>query len=181
VQRQLQITSRDFPLSEATEAQIRQRAEALESFYGRLTGCHVVIEAPVRHHHKGGPFNVRIDLRVPRRELSVNRQNAEDLAGAIRDAFDAACRQLEDYVRELRGDVKAHDHAPVARVTRIFPEEGYGFLETADGREIYFHRNSVLDGHFDGLQEGARVRFVEEMGEKGSQASTVAILHGGKR
>lgn len=163
------------------EAQVRERAEALESYWDRITGCHVVIEAPtVRHHRKGGPFNVRIDLKVPGSELSVNRQDAADLAIAIRDAFDAARRQIEDRLREMRREVKAHEQPPLARVARIFEREGYGFLETADGREIYFHRNSVIGNHFDRLRPGIEVRFAEEMGENGPQASTVAVT-GGKR
>lgn len=181
MQRPLQITSRDFPLTEAIEAQIRERADALESYWDRITGCHVVIEAPaVRHHRKGGPFNVRIDLKVPGSELSVNRQNAEDLAIAVRDAFDAARRQMEDRLRELRHDVKAHEPPPLAKVAKIFAREGYGFLETADEREIYFHRNSVVGNQFDRLKPGVEVRFAEEMGENGPQASTVAVV-GGKR
>lgn len=181
MQRPLQITSRDFELTPAIEAEIRERAEKLEAYFDRITGCHVIVEAPaVGHHRKGGPFNVRIDMVVPRAELTVTKQGAEDLSVAIRDAFDAARRRLEDHVREIRGDVKAHEALPVARVARLFANEGYGFLETPDGREIYFHRNSVLEGQFDDLRPGVEVRFNEEMGDKGPQASTVAIL-GGKR
>ncbi|HSR57470.1 MAG TPA: HPF/RaiA family ribosome-associated protein [Candidatus Binataceae bacterium] len=180
MQRQLQITARDFVITEAIELQVRERARALESYFDRLTGCRVVLEAPAVHHHrKGGPFNVRIDLRVPGNELSVNRQNAEDLSIAVRDAFDAARRVLEDYVRELRHDVKTHEH-PLAKIARVFIEEGYGFIETADGREVYFHRNSVLGNRFEHLKPGVAVRYAEEMGENGPQASTIAVV-GGKR
>ncbi len=178
MQRPLQITSRDFALTPAIEADIRERAEKLESYFDRITGCHVIIEAPVGHHRKGGPFSVRIDLKLPRAELTATRQDAEDLAIAIRDAFDAIRRRLEDHVREMRGAVKAHQGFATARVAKL--NDGYGFLETPDGREIYFHRNSVLDGHFEDLTAGTEVRFVEEAGEKGPQASTVAIV-GGKR
>lgn len=180
MQQPLQITSRDFELTPAIEAEIRERAAKLDTYYNRITGCHVIVDAPVGHHRKGGPFSVRIDMTVPRAELTVTRQGAEDLSVAIRDAFDAARRRLEDHVREIRGDTKVHETMPVARVARLFINEGYGFLETPDGREIYFHYNSVLDGHFEDLRPGTEVRFVEEMGEKGPQASTVAIL-GGKR
>lgn len=180
MQRPLQITSRDFDLTPAIDAEIRERAEKLETYYDRITGCHVIVEAPVGHHRKGGPFNVRIDMVVPRAELTVTRQGAEELSVAIRDAFDAARRRLEDHVREIRGDVKAHETQPVARVARLFANEGYGFLETADGREVYFHRNSVLEGHFDDLRPGVEVRFTEEMGDEGPQASTVTVA-GGKR
>lgn len=180
MQRPLQITSRDFELTPAIEAEIRERAEKLERYFDRITGCHVIVEAPVGHHSKGGPFSVRIDLKLPHAELTATRQNAEDLAVAVRDAFDAIRRRLEDHARELRGAVKTHEPLATAYVSKLFISDGYGFLETPDGREIYFHRNSVLDGHFEDLTPGTEVRFAEEMGEQGPQASTVAIL-GGKR
>ncbi|MBI4642020.1 MAG: HPF/RaiA family ribosome-associated protein, partial [Candidatus Tectomicrobia bacterium] len=123
-----------------------------------------------------GPYTVRIDLTVPGAELVVDRQEDADLYVAIRDAFHAARRRLEDYARRQRGTVKVHEAAPYARVSKLFPEEDYGFLETPNGREIYFHRNSVLHPGFNRLQIGTEVRFAEEQGEKGPQASTVAIL-----
>jgi|SRR5271163_1695590 len=108
MERPLQITSRDFVLTDAMRALIEERVQALEQYYERLTGCHIVIEAPVHHHRHGGPFSVQIDLRTPGAELAVTKQHADDLAVAIREAFDAARRQLEDHLRELRGDVKPH-------------------------------------------------------------------------
>lgn len=176
MQRPLQITLRDVSPSEAVEAYIRERANKLDLFYDRIIGCRVVVDAPVRHHRKGGPYTVRIDLTVPGDKLVVNRQAAEDLYVAIRDAFDVARRQLKDYVRRQRGAVKTHEASPHARVSSLFPAEGYGFLKTPEGREIYFHRNSVLDGGFDRLAVGAEVRFAEEQGEEGPQASTVTIV-----
>jgi len=172
----LQVTLRDVSPSEAVEGYIRERAAKLDAFYDRIMGCRVVVEAPVRHHRKGGPFKVRIDLTVPGDELVVNRQSDEDLYVAIRDAFDAMRRRLEDYARRQRGSVKAHEAPPHARVSKLFPEEGYGFLETPDGSEIYFHRNSVLGAGFDRLEVGTEVRFVEELGEQGPQASTVTVV-----
>ncbi len=80
---------------------------------------------------------------------------------------------MQDYVRRSRGFTKGHVGQPHAKVSKLFPQEGYGFLETPDGREIYFHRHSVLDEGFDRLQIGTEVTFAEEMGKKGPQASTV--------
>jgi cold shock CspA family protein len=180
MQRPVQITSRDFQLTPAMEAQIREHADDLQLYFPRLTGCHIVVEAPVHHHRKGGPFDVRIDLRVPGADISVNHQSADDLAIAIRDAFDAARRRIEDHLRELRRDVKAHELPSVGRVARVFPKEGYGFLETPDNREVYFHRHSVLHEHFDDLTPGTAVRFAEEEGDEGPQASTVAIVGGNR-
>ena len=170
----LQITARDLSLSEAAEDEIRAKAANLDTYYDGIMGCRVVVEGPGRHHRKG-PFRVRIDLSVPGAELVVDRHADVDLYVAIRDAFDAARRRLEDYARRQRGDVKSHEESPRAQVSRLFPEEDYGFLETPDGREIYFHRHSVLHPGFDRLAIGTEVRFVEEPGEKGPQASTVAI------
>jgi cold shock CspA family protein len=99
-----------------------------------------------------------------------------DIQVALRDAFDSACRQLEDYVRRRRGSVKALETAPHARVSKLFPREGYGFLSTPDGREIYFHRHGVLHGAFDRLEVGTEVSFVEAAGKQGPQASTVKLV-----
>jgi cold shock CspA family protein len=92
------------------------------------------------------------------------------------DAFKRARRQLQDQVRELQGQVKHHEGSPIGTVMRLDPSGEFGFLESSDGREIYFHRNSVLDGVFSRLAVGTRVTFAEEMGEKGQQASTVKLL-----
>jgi cold shock CspA family protein len=100
----------------------------------------------------------------------------KDLRIAIGDAFNAAGRRLQDHARRRRGDIKSHVPLPEARVSQIFPREGYGFLASEDGREIYFHKNSVLGQSFPRLKVGTAVRFVEESGEKGPQASTVRLV-----
>jgi cold shock CspA family protein/ribosome-associated translation inhibitor RaiA len=176
MERPLKITSRDFALSAAFETEIREKAAALDSYYPRISGCEVTVEAPaITHHRKGGPFVVRIRLTLPGRELVADHQEQEELSQAIREAFDAARRQVEDYARELRGAVKAHDPELRAKVVKLFPD--YGFLETLDGREIYFHPNSVLEEGFGKMEVGTEVRFAEEEGEQGPQASTVIVLH----
>lgn len=172
-----------MPPSEAIEAHIREKAAKLDLFYDRITRCRVVVEAPHRHHHKGKLFNVRIDMTVPGGELVVNRDPSkraahEDVYVAIRDAFDAARRKLQDFARRQRGDTKTHDAARRAHVAKLFPEEGYGFLETSEGKEIYFHRNSVLEPGFDQVKVGTVVVFTEEQGGKGPQASTVKPVAG---
>lgn len=109
MQRPLKITSRDFALTPVIETQIRARAGALEQYWDRITGCEVTLEAPtVRHHRKGGPFVVRIRILVPGGEIEVNRQSGVDFSIAVREAFSAARRRIEDRVRELRHDVKRH-------------------------------------------------------------------------
>jgi ribosomal subunit interface protein len=105
----LQITIRDVEHSAALETHIRDKAKKLDEFFDHIMSCRVVVEVPHKHHHQGKQFNVRIDLGVAGGEIVVNRDHAEDVYVALRDAFDAAKRQLEDYVRKLRGDVKKHE------------------------------------------------------------------------
>jgi ribosome-associated translation inhibitor RaiA/cold shock CspA family protein len=180
VQIPLQITFRDMPTSEAVEARVRDRAARLERFHPRITGCHVVVEAHHRHQRQGTLYHVSIHLVLPEGEIAVTRDPAEhhaheDVLVAVRDAFDAADRRLEDRVRRLRGVVKHHEPVASGTITQLFPDHGF-IRSAADGQEIYFHRNSVVDGKFDQLQSGMEVRFALHAGEgeQGEQASTVA-------
>ncbi|TAL24972.1 MAG: HPF/RaiA family ribosome-associated protein [Nitrospirae bacterium] len=174
----LQITARNLDLPDAFRENIRDKAEKLDEFYDRIMRCRVVVESPHRHSHEGIKYNVHIEMTVPGAELVIKREPNEDLNVAIRDAFDAARRRLEDFARKQRGDVKQREETGHASVTRIFPDKGYGFLTTQDGREIYFHKNSVLHDKFKHLKPGMEVRFAEEEGEKGPQASTVTVIKG---
>jgi len=97
----------------------------------------------------------------------------EDVYVAIRDAFNAAGRKLEDFVRRHRQDVKHHEAPSHGRIASLFSD--HGFIADSDGNEVYFHRNSVVDVEYDKLEVGAEVRFVAAYGEsdKGPQATTV--------
>lgn len=177
----LQIAFQNMEHSGAIEHKVREKVEKLDQFADHIMGCRVVVGMPHRHHVHGNQYQVRLDITVPDEEIVVNREPAEhteyrDLDVVLRDAFDAARRQLEDYVRRRRGFVKESVSTPHGRVSKLFPQEGYGVIETADGREIYFHRHSVLHDGFDRLHQGAEVSFVEEEGNKGRQASTVKIV-----
>lgn len=105
----LQITVRGMPHSEALEARIREKAGKLGEFFPRINSCRVTVEEFGKHHHQGRRFQVRIDLRVPGKEIVANRDHDEDPYVALRDAFDAVKRQLEEIARVKRGDVKAHE------------------------------------------------------------------------
>lgn len=170
----LEISTRWIELTPTLEAELRRRAEKLERYYNRITSCRIAVELPTRNHHEtGGPFRVRVDITVPGSELVADKE-MDDLNAAVRAAFDAAERQVEDFSQRQRGDVKTPVLPPEGSIARIFPEEGYGFILTADGREVYFHRNAVLEG-FEELKVGARVRFAEQQGFEGPQASTVSL------
>ena len=176
----LQITYRHMEPSEALEAKIQEKMQHLEKFSEHITGCRVTVDQENKRHHQGKLFSVKLDITLPGREIVITRhpeQNHahEDVYVTLRDSFDAAKRQLEDYVRKIRGKVKTHETSPHGRIKALFPYEDYGVIETPDGREIYFHRNSVIDDDFNNLSEGESVHFSEEMGDNGPQASSVHV------
>lgn len=177
----LQVTFRHMEHSPALEAKIRERAAELEHFFPRIVGCRVVVEQESRHHQQGNQFHVRADLTLPGHELvagheSPKHQSYEDPYVAVRDAFDSLRRQLEDVARRERRDVKHHETPPHGRISALVPAEDRGTITTPDGREIYFHRHSVVNADYDRLEVGMAVRFAEEMGERGPQASSVHII-----
>ena len=117
MQRPLQISFHGVDRSEALEKNIHEHADKLEEFFDRIERCHVGIEKPHRHHRLGNVYKVRIRVAVPHRQLVVDQEPAEDHAHedpyvTVRDAFKAMRRQLEDYVRAMRGNVKTHAAAP---------------------------------------------------------------------
>jgi ribosome-associated translation inhibitor RaiA/cold shock CspA family protein len=174
------ITFHQMDHSLALETDVRDRIADLESHFGRIVSCRVSIEAPHRHHHQGRLFKVLVDIGVPGHRIVIGRSPDEHTAHAdayvaVRDAFRAARRQLEDYNRRRRGNVKVRIAPEHARVVHIEPDLEYGRLETTDGRGIYFHRNSVRGG-IDRLSLGAEVRYHEEAGTNGPQASTVEAV-----
>lgn len=182
MQKGLRLTWRNVPPSDAIAERVDQLVARLERFDSRLTGAAVSLERIGAHHrHSGAQYRVRIELSVPGARLVVGRdpvasKTHADLYAALNDAFREARRQLEDHARIAHRRVKTHDGPALARVARLFADEGYGFLRTADDREIYFHRRSVLNGAFRRLHVGSAVRFVEEAGDEGPQASTVTAL-----
>lgn len=175
----VQVTFRDMATSPAVEAAIREKAETFERFADRITNCRVVVEAPHQRHRKGKLYQVHIDLGLAGGSLVVGREGPmnhahEDIYVAIRDSFRAATRMLEEHERKRRGNVKTHETPPHGAIVRMFPD--HGFIRASDGQEIYFHRNSVVDGDYDKLEEGDTVRLTLAEGEKGPQASAVTLI-----
>jgi ribosome-associated translation inhibitor RaiA len=171
------ITYREIPPSEAVTARIHDWVDKLERVYDRIVRCEVIVETPHRHHRSGRLFHVRVRLTVPGGELVASHDPGpegahEDVYVALRDTFLAVRRQLEDLVRMVRCDVKAEVGEKHARVVVLDVERAWGQLEADDRRQVYFHRNSVLGG-IEGLEVGDEVRYAEEEGDDGPQASTV--------
>ncbi|MFN0122864.1 MAG: HPF/RaiA family ribosome-associated protein [Blastocatellia bacterium] len=194
----VQISFRNMKTSEAVESRIHEEVAKLETFYDRIMSCRVLVETrrPAQAH--GHLYHLRIEMTLPGGEIVVGREPSlhgslrktaeekghkaretvaphRDVFLAIRDAFKSARRRLQDFARRQNGVVKQHEPVARGRVKRLAPGGDYGFLETPDGAEIYFHRHSVLNDGFDQLAPGSIVTFVEERGEKGPQASTVRL------
>ncbi|MFI4976477.1 MAG: cold shock domain-containing protein [Caulobacterales bacterium] len=165
--------------SEALRTRIEREVEKLERFRSDIVGCRVAVIGRSHRRRHGDLYGVRLQISVPgAADIVIDRNPPADHAHedpfvAVRDAFLAARRRMQDRRRRQEGAVKSHETPPHGRVTRIFPDQGYGFIEASDGREIYFHQNAVVNGGFRRLQPGAEVRFAETEGEKGAQATTV--------
>jgi ribosome-associated translation inhibitor RaiA/cold shock CspA family protein len=176
-----QLTFRGLDRSPAIEAIIREKIDRLEQFYDRITSCRVTVEKITHRGHKGHLFHVAVELEVPGGVIIANRKpgdmNAhEELNVAVRDSFNAAQRQLEDHVRKTGGvHVKEHPEKRYGKVVRLFPDEGYGFAEMADGSEVYFHRDSVVRDDWEKLDMLSELEFSLMDGEKGPFAVNVSV------
>lgn len=177
----LEISYRNVESHPQIEERIRRRLGKLERICDHIIRCRVAVERPNAHPDSGSRYRVRLELTVPpKHEVVVDEgplanDLQTELITVINNAFRAAERQLHKVVEKQRGQVKAHVE-PRAFVVRVFRDQGYGFIRTPEGREIYFHRNSVIEHDWDRLEVGTQVRFEEEMGDMGPQATTVHVV-----
>ena len=169
-------------VSDALRSHVQERIAELERRFGGIISGRVVVKPPSHHHRTGGNYAVGIHLSLPDgrhvdvdRTPDVDERHSQPLF-AVDDAFDRARRQLQDKVRRMQGEVKLHESPPVATVARLDPSGEFGFLESADGAEIYFHQNALVNAAMGDLEIGTRVTFAESSGEKGPQASTVRLM-----
>jgi cold shock CspA family protein len=183
---QADVTFRNTSADPAIEALVHREAAKLERYGQKLVSCRVAIEQPQRHQQDGSRFRVRLFIGAGLQQPVVVTREPRDsdmhesLRTIVLGAFRAARRQLQSMTERRRGDTKALKE-PRALVVRLFPGasrgEGYGFLKTPDGRELYFHRNSVRHDDYERLTVGTEVRFEEEEGDNGPQASTVQVVN----
>ena len=173
------ITYLNVEPSAALDAKVRERIAHLDRMFPNLNSCRVAISRDDSHHHQGRHYRVRIDVTAPGHELVADRappqhQAHEDPFVALRDAFDAIERRVQDLAREMRGDVKTHVAPAHGRIVEIDHAAGRGRIVAADGRSLYFHRNAVVGARFDELEAEREVRFEEHAGDDGPQAVGVA-------
>ena len=181
MQEPLQISFHNMDSSEALERRVREQWAKVERHYDRITGARIVIEAPHKQPHKS-TLGISISIGVPGRDIVVKREQRlhesdDNAAWVINEAFHAAERQLEDYAQKLRGDVKAHPGAArqYARIVNLYPAQDYGFIETRERLNIFFHRDVVRDADFEDLKVGSEVLYTlaPDEGSMGPMASSV--------
>jgi len=159
---------------------VSDEIDRLDELDDRLISCRVMVELPQHRHETGDLYAVRIDMNVAGEELVISRtppghHTHEDPLQAIGEAFDKARRVLDDAKKRRQGRVKHHESRTDGIVVKLFPDEGYGFIESTDGVDVYFHQNAVRNEGFADLEVGSRVRFTEEQGDQGPQAIAVMI------
>ncbi|HKK70651.1 MAG TPA: HPF/RaiA family ribosome-associated protein [Candidatus Krumholzibacteria bacterium] len=179
----LELTFRGVKKTEALDDLVRDKVEKLHRVCDYLTSCRVAVERPQGNPSTGSSYRVRVAVQVPRgHELVAVREPSQGtvndtLETVIHRTFDAMRSQLEQLVAKQRRDVKAHPSQDmVGIVDQLFPDEDHGFLKTPEGESVYFHRNAVVNEDLEDLVVGTGVRYVEEMGEQGPQASTVQVV-----
>lgn len=173
----LQITFRDeLPHSEAIEIHVKEKVEKLQHFCDSIVACHVVLELANKNQHHGNLHNVRITMTVPGKELVSKKNDDENLYRAIQEAFDDMTRQLEDYLAQIRGEMRNPQTLLSGKIVRLFQSDGFGFIEGLDGTEFYFNANHVSHPAFHQLTVGMEVHFIEKEGTKGPEAHRVRTI-----
>jgi ribosome-associated translation inhibitor RaiA/cold shock CspA family protein len=180
----LQIVFKDTASSEFLEKLIRQRASRLERKHAHIIGCRVVVDVPHRSPESGKPpLSVAVEIDVPNKRTIVGKDEQErremknDHYAVVNRAFDAAERQLKSTTQILRHDVKHHEGGSVTgQVVRLFPEQGYGFVEISGSTDLYFAQD-VANGGFENLKVGSMVEVTRATvdGPMGPQASSVKL------
>jgi cold shock CspA family protein/ribosome-associated translation inhibitor RaiA len=182
--RPLEIAFHNLDPSPSIEQELRRRVDKLETRFGRLVACRVSVEKLHNQHRTGNLFEVHITLSLPGRDLAVSRQPQKakeryahpDIRTSIRDAFEAAERQLEGFKGKVRTDTTPPSgSALTGQVTLIEPGADHGFILNNVGSQLYFHRDSVTNGRFEELKEGVTVHYVEEEGDAGPVATKVRL------
>jgi len=181
-----EIVFRNMRPSKEIEADIEKRVAKLEKIFTKIVSCRVVVELPNKKEKTDDIPNVIVELLVPGKTLVVRRDHhakekhqKPNVTTALHDAFEAAALKLKDYKERLHRDVKDHPSPLHARVSSLRRDRDFGFLTTNEGKELYFHKNSVINGTFESLKDGDVVQYVEGAGDTGPTAAKVWLSPNG--
>jgi ribosome-associated translation inhibitor RaiA/cold shock CspA family protein len=193
MQIQPEIAFRNCEKVDWAEDQILNHIERLEEIYDRLITCRVRVDQRNDNTNHTIPPVVRIEISVPgHKDIVVAHEpdhlqrkfQAPDLKNAINEAFRIAEDRLARYKEQLTDRTAPGTHEAanemLGQIAEITPAEDFGFLLTASGSLLYFHRNSLLSGNFDRLERGDEVYYVEGLGDTGPTATKVRVKQNGK-
>jgi hypothetical protein len=164
---------------------VRDRVGRLDRLYPNLIGCRVVIEAPHRSAQGARPpLGIAVEAEIPGKPKivvkdMVERRTPRDHGVLVNRSFDVVERKLDEAARIIQGEVKAHEAAgETGTISRLYPDQNYGFVEAKQAGSLYFTRNAVVDGRFDELGVGTLVHLTRATGEgpMGPQASSIRLL-----
>ncbi len=172
---ELKIEARNVELRKGWQTKIQEEQEKLIRFYPNFV-LHLRVSIEATTHYKEGGFEVKLVASVPN-DTAVVTRNAETVRAALTESFDVLTLQLKEMQRKKRKTIKQPNQAAstdgLGIIRKISPHESYGFITSADKRDIYFHENALKNLNMDELSEGDSVAFGETTGDKGPQASWV--------
>jgi cold shock CspA family protein len=179
----LEIAFHNLEPSAWIEDDIRTRVAKLEKVYERMVRCRVSVEALHKQHRTGNVYEVHIEMHLPNGRLVVSDEphHARDqfakpnLRTSLQEAFDAAYTQLKRFKEQQAGETKSHPAMFHGQVSELHLDKDFGFILTNEGTQLYFHRNSVMNGDFAALKRGDAVHFIEAAGDTGPTASKVWV------
>lgn len=175
-----EITFPDFDPSDAIRADIEKYLVKIEKLYDKIIFCHVSVRAPHRHQRKH-IYHINIQLEIPGEDIIINKEPEKDYSHtdihlAIRDAFNSLKRSLRKRVKGKKTKLKTIETHDYAMIKSFDSNQGFGFVADSSGREIYFHKNSIINFNPDELKPGLKVKFVEEPGEKGQHVTSMSVV-----
>lgn len=170
----LQIVFRDIVPLPSLEPEIRRLAAKLDQWTAEVMSCHVAVESAANRHRQGHEYSVKVSVRVPDAEIVASNHHADqDIQRAVHGAFDAVGRQLEEYARERRGDVKQHHTVIRGRIASL-SDDGSGRIVSDAGDEYHFDRTQVAHPDFEQLAVDQQVRFLEGVTRAGREARRIS-------
>jgi len=174
---ELQVEGPNLEIRKSWQTKIDEEKERLARHHpGLVHNLRVTIEST--SNHREGGYELRIVATVPGDTVVVKRKG-EKVRPLLVAAFDRLGEQLKELQRKRRKVVRIKDDTVASAMTgtikTLSPYESYGFIVSADGREIYFHENALKNAELDELNEGDQVTFIESEGDKGPCAAMVTV------
>jgi CspA family cold shock protein len=167
---ELHIEGHHTQIGPETREWITQRLEALDAPYRDLLHARVTFMKHERHHK--GSEEVRVFLTLSGKTLQATG-TGDTLDDALYKALEVMTRELRTFRSLRQHAVKTPGPRPRGRIVHLFPERGYGFIETESHREVYFHAHAIHGMSFEALAVGMLVELDIEEGHAGLQASRV--------